>query len=77
MPKNIQELAYIAQAMLNPKIKSEYVYRFKVSEIRAYSTEPVGWTVGWTVDGECGGTHKSVTIINNPNAVTIMGAKKR
>ena len=73
MPKNIQELAYIAQAMLNPKIKSEYVYRFKVSEIRAYSTE----AVGWTVDGECGGTHKSVTIINNPNAVTIMGAKKR
>ena len=73
MPKNIQELAYIAQAMLNPKIKSEYVYRFKVSEIRAYSTE----AVGWTVDGECGGNHKSVTIVNNPNAVTIMGAKKR
>ena len=72
-PKNIQELGRIAQAMLNSKIDSEYVYRFKVSEIRAYSTEEVGWTV----DGECGGSHKSVIIKNNPNAVTIMGAKKK
>ena len=73
MPKNIQELGSIAQAMINPKLKSEYVIRFKVSEIRAYSAE----AVGWTVDGECGGSHKSVTIRNNPNAVTIMGAKKK
>ena len=73
MPKNIKELGSIAQAMINPKLKSEYVIRFKVSEISAYSTE----AVGWTVDGECGGKHKSVTIRNNPNAVTIMGAKKK
>lgn len=73
MPKNIQDLTGIAQGMLNSKLKSEYVYRFKVSEIKAYSAEPVGWTV----DGECGGAHKSVTIKNNPNAVTIMGAKKK
>lgn len=73
MPKNVQDLTGIAQGMLNSKIESEYVYRYKVSEVKAYSAEPVGWTV----DGECGGTHKSVTIKNNPNAVTIMGAKKR
>ena len=72
-PKNIQDLTSIVQAMLNTKAKSELVYRFKVSEIRAYSTE----AVGWTVDGECGGSHKSVVIKNNPNAVTIIGAKKR
>ena len=73
MPRNIQDLTGIAQGMLNSRVKSEYVYRFKVSEIKAYSAEPVGWTV----DGECGGTHKSVIIKNNPNAVTIMGAEKK
>lgn len=71
-PKNISELAGIIQAVLNKRKKSEYVYRYKVSEIKAYSEEPVSWTV----DGECGGTHREVTIKNNPNAITIIGAKQ-
>ena len=72
-PKSIADLTGIAQAILNSNKVSEYVYRFKVSEIKAYSDEPVAWTV----DGECGGTHREVSIKNNSNAITIIGARKR
>ncbi|MBQ6814124.1 MAG: YegS/Rv2252/BmrU family lipid kinase [Lachnospiraceae bacterium] len=72
-PKKIQDLSGIVQAVINTKAKSEYIYRFKVSEIKVSSDEPVKWTV----DGECGGEHKSVYVTNIPNAVTIMGAKRK
>lgn len=71
-PRDIAELTNIAQALLTNR-KSEYVYRYKTSELKVFSKEPVAWTV----DGECGGTHRDVTIKNNPNAITIIGARKR
>lgn len=72
-PRNLSELADIAQALLNKNKKSEYIYSFKTDKLKAYSEEKITWTV----DGECGGTHREVTIINNPNAMTIIGAKKK
>ena len=71
IPKNVSELGNIVQALLSKEKKSPYIYSFKASKLRAYSTEPVVWTL----DGECGGSHKEVTIRNNPNAMTIIGAK--
>lgn len=68
-PHNPIELASIAQALLNKKKTSEYIYSFKVSEIKAYSDEEIAWTV----DGENGGMHREVTIRNNPNAITVIG----
>lgn len=68
-PHNPAELANIAQALLSKKRTSEYIYSFKVSEIKAYSDE----NIAWTVDGENGGSHREVTIKNNPNAITVIG----
>ena len=68
-PHNPIELASIAQALLNKKKTSEYIYSFKVSEIKAYSDEEIAWTL----DGENGGSHREVTIKNNPNAITVIG----
>lgn len=72
-PKSIADLTNIAQALLDSNRKSEYVYRYKASRVKAHSLEPITWTI----DGENGGTHKKVTIKNNPNAITIVGARKR
>lgn len=72
-PRSIADLTGIAQALLDSNKKSEYVYRYKTSKVRAYSLEPVTWTL----DGENGGAHKKVTIKNNPNAITIVGVRKR
>lgn len=68
-PHNAAELASIAQALLSKKKTSNYIYTFKVSEIKAYSEDEVAWTI----DGECGGSHREVTIRNNPNAITVIG----
>ena len=60
--------------MINTKKKSDYVYRFKASSISISSKEPVAWVL----DGESGGTHKRVKIINHKKAVKIMsGIKKK
>lgn len=72
-PKSLGELTNIAQALLSKNKTSEYIYSFRTSKIKAYSEEEVVWTV----DGECGGAHREVTIVNNPNAMTIIGAKKK
>ncbi len=68
-PHNPAELASIAQALLSKNKTSKYIYSFKVSEIKAYSDIEVAWTV----DGECGGSYREVTIKNNPNAITVIG----
>lgn len=72
-PRNPGDIANIATAVLNRKKTSEYVYSFKVSEIKVSSKE----AVAWTLDGECGGAHREVYIKNNPNAITILGRRKK
>lgn len=67
-PKNLFDVLDIVNALVNKK-SSEYIQSFKVSEIKVYSKKKVAWTL----DGEYGGSHKEVQIINNKNAMTILG----
>ncbi len=67
-PKNLIELLDIVNALVNQKT-SEFIYSFKVSEIRVFSKKKIAWTL----DGEYGGSHKEVYIYNNKNAMTILG----
>ena len=59
-PKNPIELNNIVVSLLNRKIDTDVMYCFHASKISFESTEPVAWTL----DGENGGSHKSVTIEN-------------
>ena len=71
--KNAVELESILEAMVNTKKQSDNVYRFKASSLTITSQEPVAWVL----DGESGGTHKRVKIVNNEKAVKIMSGFKR
>lgn len=68
-PKNLFDVLDIVNALINKK-PSEYIQSFKVSEIKIFSKKKVAWTL----DGEYGGSHKEVQIINNKNAMTILGS---
>ncbi len=72
--KNAVELESVLEALVNTKKKSDSVYRFKASSLAISSPEEVAWVL----DGESGGLHKKVKIINHEKAVRIMsGIKKK
>lgn len=59
-PKNPIELNNIMVSLLNHDIDTGVMYCFRTASLVLESTEPVAWTL----DGENGGSHKSVRIEN-------------
>ena len=59
-PKNPIELNNIMVSLLNHDIDTDVMYCFRTAKLVLESTEPVAWTL----DGENGGSHKSVRIEN-------------
>lgn len=59
-PKNPIELNNIMVSLLNHDIDTNVMYCFRTAKLVIESTEPVAWTL----DGENGGSHKSVRIQN-------------
>ena len=61
------ELNNIMISLLNRDIDTKSMYCFRTAELALESAEPVAWTL----DGENGGSHKSVRIRNLHQAVEI------
>ena len=59
-PYNMVELNLIVTSILGNKIHSDYMQTFKTSAITVESAEEIPWTL----DGEFGGKHKTVSIRN-------------
>lgn len=68
MPKNPMELNSILAALAIQNIDTEYMYSFKAGSLTVESEEEIAWTL----DGEFGGAHKKVTLINEKQAMDIM-----
>ena len=68
VPKSPIELSLIINSLLVGNNKSENIYNFKTAKVKVTCDEPVSWVL----DGEFGGEHKEVDIINHANAVQIM-----
>ena len=67
-PKNAMELQEIITALLVDNFNTKYMYVFKTGEILLESREEIPWTL----DGEFGGQHDTVKIINKKQALEIM-----
>lgn len=67
-PKSPMELTSILNSLLAGNSRSEGIYNFKTSKVKIVSEDPVAWVL----DGEYGGSHREVNIINRMNAVKIM-----
>ncbi|MDE7477075.1 MAG: YegS/Rv2252/BmrU family lipid kinase [Lachnospiraceae bacterium] len=68
MPKNPIELNSILAALAIQNIDTEYMYNFKSGRLLIESQEEVAWTL----DGEFGGKHKAVMLVNEKQAIDIM-----
>lgn len=68
MPKNPMELNSILAALAIRNIDTAYMYSFKSGRLNIESEEPVAWTL----DGEFGGAHKQISLINEKQAIDIM-----
>lgn len=67
-PANATELNQIMTALLTGNINTQCMYCFKSGSLRLYSDEEVAWTL----DGEFGGKHKEVEILDNKQALQIL-----
>lgn len=67
-PGNAIELNQIMTALLTGNINTQCMYCFKAEWIRLYSDEEVSWTL----DGEFGGKHKKVEILDKKQALQIL-----
>lgn len=67
-PKNIAALNEIITSLLVESFDTKHIYTFKASEIILESKEEIPWTL----DGEFGGQHDKVHIINKKQALQIM-----
>lgn len=67
-PKNALDLNVILGAMLGMDFKTDSIVSFKASELTFDSDEKVPWVL----DGEYGGAPKTISIVNNKQAVKIM-----
>lgn len=72
MPKNPIELQEIIAALLIEQVNTRHMYTFKTSEIFFESLEEIPWTL----DGEYGGSHDTVTVKNLNKALQIMVPEK-
>ena len=57
-PTNPLDLNNIIRALVDKRVKSEYIYTFTTEKLRVEPEDPVAWTL----DGEFGGEHCAVTI---------------
>ena len=71
-PKNPIELQEIIAALLIEQVNTNHMYTFKTSEISFESLEEIPWTL----DGEYGGSHDTVTVKNLNKALQIMVPEK-
>lgn len=67
-PNNLMELNMILAALVSEKFDTECMYSFKTSSLVIESEEDVAWTL----DGEFGGKHTSVKLLNKQEAVDII-----
>lgn len=67
-PGNAIELNQVMTALLTGNINTQYMYCFKSESLKIYSDEEVAWTL----DGEFGGKHKEVEILDNKQALQIL-----
>lgn len=68
-PKSPMELTSIISSLLRGNNDSDGIINFKTANVKVICDEPVSWVL----DGEFGGEHKEVNIVNHANAVTVMG----
>ncbi len=66
-PPNPLLINDIIVALLDRRHHSDYIYSFKTDRVTFESVDPVAWTR----DGEFGGEHTKVVIVNKPKALTI------
>ena len=66
-PTNPLDLNNIIMALVDKRVKSEYIYTFKTPSLSVESEE----VVPWTVDGEFGGEHIKAVIENKQRVLTI------
>lgn len=67
-PKNPIELSEILGNIGGTREDTELIYSVKTDHIRITTQEEIAWTM----DGEFGGTHKEVEIVNEKRAIKIM-----
>lgn len=67
-PKSLIGLQEIITALLVENFDTKHMYTFKAKEITLKSKEEIPWTL----DGEFGGQHEEVRIINKKQALEIM-----
>lgn len=68
MPRNPMELNSILAALAIQNIDTAYMYSFKSGRLLIESEEEVAWTL----DGEFGGTHRKIALVNEEKAMDIM-----
>lgn len=68
VPKNPMELNSILAALTIADIDTEYMYNFKSGKLTFESED----AVAWTLDGEYGGTHTKVELLNDKGAMDIL-----
>lgn len=68
MPKNPIELQEIIGALLLQEVNPKYMYSFKADKLTVEAEEEVPWTL----DGEFGGSHKHLEIVNHKQAIPIL-----
>lgn len=66
-PSNPLDINNIILALVDKRVKSEYIYTFTTESMKVESEEPVAWTL----DGEFGGEHYKVQIENWHRALEI------
>lgn len=66
-PTNPLDLNNIIMALVDKRVKSEYIYTFKTPRLTVESEE----TVPWTLDGEFGGEHMKAVIENKQKVLHI------
>ena len=67
-PKNPMELSEVLACLTNIRQESDMLYTFQTSSIKFTSSE----SVSWTLDGEYGGDHQTVSIEDCPRALEIL-----
>lgn len=67
-PTNPMELNEIIASLVIKQIDSAHMYSFRTSEIRFESVEEIPWTL----DGEFGGEHDDVLVLNKKQELAIM-----
>lgn len=67
-PKKLAELNEIIASLLVESFDTKYMYTFKTSDILFEAKEEIPWTL----DGEFGGQHEKVQIVNKKQALEIM-----